>query len=127
MAGDEAGARVDARWALEQGAAAAEGAIARYAAVLALLSLGRDAEAEPLAESLTGREDFPRDVGAALAALARADVDAYERAVRSVVRSFETRDAYLEGVPVADTALVLQALAARRRLEAALSSPFLPV
>lgn len=127
MAGDDEGARVDARWALDQGAVAAEGAIARYAAVLALLSLGRDAEAEPLAESLAGRDDFPRDVGAALSALARADVEAYERAVSSVVRSFETRDAYLEDVPVADTAIVLQAFAARRGLEVALSSPLLPV
>jgi hypothetical protein len=43
-----------------------------------------------------------------------------------VLDSFETRDAYLEDIPVADTVLVLQALAARRGLEAALSSELLP-
>jgi hypothetical protein len=43
-----------------------------------------------------------------------------------VLESFETREAYLEDVPVADTVLVLQALAARRNMEAELESPLLP-
>ena len=42
-----------------------------------------------------------------------------------MLESFETRDDYLEDVPVADTVLVLQALAAERGLEAELSSPLL--
>jgi hypothetical protein len=43
-----------------------------------------------------------------------------------VLESFETRDEYLEDMPVADTVLVLQALAARRDLAANLTSPLLP-
>jgi hypothetical protein len=43
-----------------------------------------------------------------------------------VLESFETRDEYLEDLPVADTVLVLQALAGRRGMEANLSSPLLP-
>ena len=47
-------------------------------------------------------------------------------AVESVLESFETRDEYLEDVAVADTVLVLQALARRRDLAAELESPLLP-
>ena len=43
-----------------------------------------------------------------------------------MLESFETRDEYLEDIPVADTVLVLQALAARRELAAELESPLLP-
>ena len=50
----------------------------------------------------------------------------YVEAVESVLESFETREDYLEDVPVADTVLVLQALAARRNMAADLSSELLP-
>jgi len=43
-----------------------------------------------------------------------------------VLESFENREEYLEDIPVADTVLALQALAARRGLAAELSSPLLP-
>ncbi|MDX6387141.1 MAG: hypothetical protein QOD85_943, partial [Gaiellaceae bacterium] len=43
-----------------------------------------------------------------------------------VLESFEGREDYLEDLPVADTVIVLQALAARRGLAAELSSPLLP-
>jgi hypothetical protein len=110
IAGDDATAA--ARWALEAGAAEAESPIGRYAGALALLVLGRDGEAAELAETLSG--DFPEDVAAALVALGRGDSIAYGRAVEQVRRSFEARDAFLEDIPVADTALALDVLAARR-------------
>jgi hypothetical protein len=50
----------------------------------------------------------------------------YTEAVEAVLESFETRDEYLEDLPVADTVLVLQALAGRRGLAATLTSPLLP-
>jgi hypothetical protein len=112
VAGEDAPAA--ARWALDAGAAQAESPIGRYAGALALLVLGRDEEAANVAETLTG--DFPDDVAAALAAIARGDAAAYGAAVRSVRRSFEERDDFLEDVPVADTALALDALAAPRGL-----------
>jgi hypothetical protein len=103
-----------ARWSLDAGAAAAESPIGRYAGALALLVLGRDEEAVEVAETLT--EDFPEDVAAALVALARGDAAAYSAAVRRVRRSFEEREDFLEEMPVADTALALDALAAPRGL-----------
>ena len=126
IAGDWVGAEDAACWALELGAAEAESPIGRYAGSLALLVLGRDAEARPVAASLRRRDDFPGDVADALATLASADGPGYVRAVESVLESFETREEYLEDIAVADTVLVLQALAARRGIAAELASPLLP-
>ena len=50
----------------------------------------------------------------------------YVEAVEEVLESFETRDEYLEDVPVADTVLVLQALAGTRGMAAELESELLP-
>ena len=82
LAGDDA--TEAAAWPLDAGAARAESPIGRYAGTLALLVLARDAEAQALAASLEGRDDFPRDVGAALAALAAGDGAAYRAAAESV-------------------------------------------
>ena len=127
LAGDWPGAEDDARWALELGAAEAESPIGRYAGALALLTLGRDEEARRVATSIHGVEGFPEDVADALRMLAAGD-DAigYIGAVEHVLESFETREAYLEDIPVADTVLVLQALAERRGFAAELESPLLP-
>jgi hypothetical protein len=118
LAGDDASHA--ARWALDAGAADAPSPIGRYAAALALLVLGRDDEAGMLAAGLTGREDFPAAVAASLAALAARDRGAFAAAVEDVLRSFELRDAFLEDVPVADTALVLERLAAEREIASGL-------
>ncbi len=126
LAGDWPGAEREARWALELGAAEAESPIGRYAGSLALLVLGREREARVLADELRIRRDFPSEVGDALATIAAEDPLGYIEAVEAVLESFETREAYLEDVPVADTVLVLQALAARRGMAAELSSPLLP-
>jgi hypothetical protein len=126
LARDSAGAEGAARWALEAGAADAASPIGRYAAVLAHLVLGDDEQARPLASSLRDRDDFPPDVADALATLAAGDRLGYALAAESVLESFETRDEYLEDVPVADTVMVLQILAARRDLAAELSSSLLP-
>ena len=112
IAGDDAGDA--ARWALDEGASEAESAIGRYAGALALLVLGRDEQAAEVAANLG--EGFPGDVAGALRALAAREEDAYRAAVDSIRRSFETREEFLEDVPVPDTALALDALAARRGL-----------
>jgi hypothetical protein len=126
LAGDWAGAETDSRWTLEQGTAGAESPIGRYAACLALLVLGRDEEARVLADGLRTSADFPAPVGDALAMIAAEDPVGYVEAVEVVLESFETRDEYLEDLPVADTVMVLQALAARRNMATQLSSPLLP-
>ena len=55
----------------------------------------------------------PKGAGDALAFLTAQDEAGYTEAVEAVLVSFETRDEYLEDMPVADTVLVLQALAGR--------------
>src|SRR5579885_1907223 len=67
LAGDEPAVEELARWTLELGTATAESPIGRYAGALALLSLGRWAEARHVIESLRERDDFPHDVADALA------------------------------------------------------------
>jgi hypothetical protein len=60
--------------------------------------------------------------------IAAGDRAGYLIAVEDVLDSFEKRDDFLEDVPVADTVLVLQLLAARRDLAVDLpESPRLPV
>jgi hypothetical protein len=126
LAGNWSGAEADAAWTLDQEAAESESPIGRYAATLALLVLGRDEEARVLADGLRTHDDFPASVGDTLAFIAAGDPIGYLEAVEAVLESFETRDEYLEDLPVADTVLVLQALAARRDMAAELSSPLLP-
>ncbi len=126
LADDWAQAESAARWTLELGVAESDSPIGRYAAALALLVLGRNDEAVIHADAIRTRDEFPRDVGDALASLAAEDVVGYTQAVESVLDSFETREEYLEDIPVADTVLVLQALAARRGLAVELSSSLLP-
>jgi hypothetical protein len=126
LAGDWDAATRDSEWTLEQGAADADSPIGRYAGCLALLVLGRGEEARVVADGLRTHEDFPSAVGDALAMIAAEDPVGYIEAVEAVLESFETRDEYLEDLPVADTVMVLQALAARRNMSAELSSPLLP-
>ena len=109
-----------ARWALELGCAEAESPIGRYAGTLALVVLRRFPEAELLAATLCGRDDFPAPVAGALTAIALADGHALTVQLEAVLVSFEERDDYLEGVPVADTVLALLACARRRGTAVAL-------
>jgi hypothetical protein len=126
LAGDSDRAREEARWALDAGSAESDSPIGRYAAALAALVLGDDLRAGDLAAGIQGRDDFPAPVADALAAVAAADPDGYERAILALLADFESRDEFLEDVPVADTVLVLQRLAAGRGIEVALESPLLP-
>lgn len=127
LAGDTAGGRADAEAALAAGVLDAGGVIGGYCGALALLALGRDDEAGPLAERLGADGLEPVSVAHALRALAHGDAGAYAKARRAVLASFEKRDAFLEDVPVADTVLVLDALAHDRGIPTEpLRSPLLP-
>ena len=111
LAGDDAAEA--ARWALEAGAADAESPIGRYAAALAQLVLGEDVEARALGSTLRD-DDFPEAVADAIVTVAAADRAGYLLAIEDVLESFEARTDFLEDLPVADTVLVLQRLAAER-------------
>ena len=125
LAGESA--EEEARWALDLGAADAPTAIGRYAAALACLILGKDDEARVHADAIRTRDDFPATVGDALAMIAAGtDAVGYVEAIEAVLESFESRDEYLEDIPVADTVIVLTKLAEQRGLQADLESPLLP-
>ena len=126
LARDWEGAETDARWALEQDSAADGSPIGAYAAMLAHLILGQDSEATQLRGALEDEEAFPAAVAAALSAVARGHAEDYAVAVAAVLGSFEERDEYLEDIPVADTVIVLEALAERRGMATRLSSALLP-
>ena len=99
---------------------------AAYALALACLAVGDDAEATTAAEGMAaGGEAFER-TAAALAALARHDAVAYATALTGVIADFEARDVHLTGVPIADTAVVLERLAEPRGMLHRPASPLLP-
>ena len=101
-------------------------ATAAYARALAALILDEDDAARTWAVSMAaGGEAFAR-TGEALAALASRDQARYEAALTAIVRDFEQRAQHLTGVAIADTAVVLEALAARRGMAVAIESPVLP-
>jgi hypothetical protein len=125
LADDRRGAECEAAWTLQLGALDAS-TIGRYAGCLALLTLGRDEEARSVARDLGGRDHFPEATAACLMALAEGDSTGYASAVRAVLKTFETRSRFLEDIPVADTVLVLQELAAPRRLAIEVRSDRLP-
>jgi hypothetical protein len=114
LAGDDASGA--ARWALEAGAATAESPIGRYAGTLAFLVLGDDIAARILGSTLRDSADFPPAVADALVEVAGTDRVDYQIALEHILDSFEQRTDFLEDIPVADTVLVLQRLAAARDL-----------
>ena len=126
IAGDLSGARDDASWALDAGAVASESPIGRYAATLAWLVHGDDAVAAALVPTLVGVAAIPAAVSDSLAALSANVATAYETAIRALVVDFESREEFLEDIPVADTVLAFQELAAQRGISIALVSSLLP-
>ena len=97
-----------------------------WALALAALAADDDTLARRAADGMSaGPEPFGR-TAEAVAALARRDRDAYAAALKAIVADFETRETHLTGVPIADTALVLERLAERRGLAAHPESALLP-
>jgi hypothetical protein len=99
---------------------------AAYTRALGALAAGDDTEAVRWAEGMrAGPGPFER-TAEAIAALATRDQVAYERVLTAIVRDFEQRNDHLTGVAIADTALMLEELAARRGVRADVSSPLMP-
>jgi hypothetical protein len=59
--------------------------------------------------------------------VAHGDRSAYAAALAEIVDDFASRDAHLAGVAVADTALVLERLAAERSMAVRPDTPMVPV
>jgi hypothetical protein len=110
----------------ELAGAPAESETAAYARALVALLEGDDAAASRWARAMQGGSPAFERAADALGALAGHDRAAYTRALQAIVRDFEGRTEYLTGVAIADTALMLEALAERRGMSAGLQSPLLP-
>jgi hypothetical protein len=93
-----------------------------YVRALALVCLD---ETPDVTAMLEAGDAFAR-TGRALAALAAGDAAAYASALADIVADFAARDQHLSGVPIADTALVLERLAAARGMAVRPESPLVP-
>src|SRR4051812_13653517 len=97
-----------------------------YVRAVAALVEGDDEAAAAFAGGMReGSPAFGRTADA-IAALAAGDGGTYAAAVRAIVTDFEGRPEHLTGVPVADTALMLETLAEPRGLAAHPVSALLP-
>jgi hypothetical protein len=103
-----------------------ESATANYARAVAALIAGDDDDAQTWAERMIQAPEAFARTGGAIAALAAHDEPRYAAALEAIVRDFERRSEHLTGVAIADTAVMLEALAARRGMAARIASPVLP-
>jgi hypothetical protein len=99
---------------------------AAYALALAALIAADDGDAGRRAKVMRGGSEAFDRTAAAIIALARGDRDGYAAAARAIVHDFEQRSAHLTGIAIADTALVLERLAAPRGIAAGMRSEVLP-
>lgn len=99
-----------------------------YALALAATIQGDDEAALPAIAGMRASEDaaFARTADA-LHALATGDRDAYAAAVTAIVDDFAAREDHLTGVAFADTAVMLERLAARREMAVRPASTVMPV
>jgi hypothetical protein len=101
-------------------------ATANYARAIAALIAGDDEDALAWATLLSEGTDAFARAGEAISGLAAHDEPRYAAALEAIVPDFEERSQHLTGVAIADTALMLETLAARRGLAAGIESPVLP-
>jgi hypothetical protein len=107
-------------------AAPSDSPTASYAAAIAALALGDDDQARSHSQAMrAGSAAFDR-AASAIEALSRGDAGEYRAAVGAIVADFEARQAHLTGVAMADTASMLERLAAARGMPADVESALLP-
>jgi hypothetical protein len=99
---------------------------ASYAQAIAALALADDPKAAEWAELMRGASPAFVRTATAITALARADDAAYRASLAEIVDDFASREAHLTGVPIADTALMLDVLAGPRGLSGGIDGPLMP-
>ncbi len=124
IAGSPADAVAFARQALADAAATPT---AGYAIAIAALVDGDGETARRGAELMRGGDERFARTADAITALVDGDGAAYEQSCRAIVTDFEERSEHLTGVAIADTAVVLEILAADRGLACHPVSPVMPV
>jgi len=115
------------RTALDGDADATGSPVASYARAVASLIAGDDEAVAPLADVMVARGGAFERTATALRALAAGDGDAYAAAVHEIAADFAARDEHLTGVAIADTAIMLELIAADRGLGAGIGGPLVPV
>ncbi len=105
----------------------AEGSpVASYVLAVAALIAGDDDEVALRAARMEPRGDAFERTASALKALAAGDATAYANALAAIAMDFAARDEHLTGVAIADTAVMLELLAAERGMAVRPSSPLVP-
>jgi hypothetical protein len=105
-----------AAYAREQLGGACDSPTSCYALAVAALIEDDDETAARAAAGMTEGGDAFARTAEAIAALAARDRGRYARAVAAIVADFEMRELHLTGVAVADTAMLMEALAELRGL-----------
>ena len=103
-----------------------ESPAASYALAIVALVEGDDATARAASPGMrSGAPPFIRAADA-IDALVDGDGDRYAAAIRAIVSDFEGREEHLTGVPIADTAVMLERLAAARGMACRPASALVP-
>jgi len=126
LGGQAASAATEVRAALEDDPDAGGSPVASYALAVAALIAEDDDAVAPLAGVMDPRGGAFERTATAMRALAARDGDAYAAAVEAIAADFAERDEHLTGVAIADTAIMLELIAAERGLAAGLQSPLVP-
>ena len=104
---------------------AAGSPVASYVLAVAALIKNDDDAVPALAEVMEPRGGAFERTAAALRALAAGDREAYAAAATAIADDFASREEHLTGVPIADTAIMLELIARERGLAAELDSPLM--
>ena len=123
LGGQAQAAAAEVRELLDGDADADGSPVASYVLAVAAVIAGDDEEVATRASRMEPRGEAFERTAVALKALASNDADAYATALAAIEADFAARDEHLTGVAIADTAVMLELLAAERGLQSGLSSP----
>jgi hypothetical protein len=126
LAGQAAPAAAEVRAQLDGDENADGSPVASYVLAVAAVIAGDDAEVAVRAGRMDPRGEAFERTATALRALAARDAAAYAAALAAIEADFAARDDHLTGVAIADTAVMLELLAAQRGMAAGLDSPLVP-
>jgi hypothetical protein len=126
LGGDAQAAAGEVRDALRDDPDADGSPVAAYVLAVAAVIAGDDDEVAARAATMEPRGEAFERTAAALRALAAGDGEAYATALAAIEADFAGRAEHLTGVAIADTAVMLELLAAERGLAVRPDSPLVP-
>jgi hypothetical protein len=126
LGGDAQAAAGEVRAALRDDPDADGSPVAAYVLAVAAVIAGDDNEVAARAATMQPRGEAFERTAAALRALAASDGAAYATALAAIEADFAGRAEHLTGVAIADTAVMLELLAAERGLAVRPDSPLVP-